>query len=193
MGTPYLYLLQSVHQCHQWPLERLGTNISNKTVEATECQSAHINMRYICPRVKNKFCLHSNDFGFICAGMGNMGGYKIIAWYKLQLSVTNLLPFEHQQKTCLLADCVSVCVCVCVCVCVRACVHAACMCVFILYAFNLENMCIYRMCERLGPVLVRHSKYPLLLLFSKTYSVTNYGSCRGKACHNVWALRACAS
>ena len=41
------------------------------------------------------------------------------------------------------------------------------------------------MCERLGPVQVRRSKYPLLLPFSKTYSVTNYGSCRRKACRKL--------
>ena len=49
------------------------------------------------------------------------------------------------------------CVCVRVCVCVCVCVHA-----FVLYALNFENMCIERMCKRLGPVKARRSKYPLL-------------------------------
>ena len=66
----------------------------------------------------------------------------------------------------------------CVCVCVRACVRACvCVCVcmhvsmcgwvggcVVLYALNFDNMYMYRMCKRLGPVRVRHSKYPLLLL-----------------------------
>ena len=32
---------------------------------------------------KKKFCLDSNGFGFICAGISNVGGYKRNAWYKL--------------------------------------------------------------------------------------------------------------
>ena len=41
--------------------------------------------------------LDSNDLGFICAGVSNVGGYKRNARY--ELSVTNLLSHEHQEKT----------------------------------------------------------------------------------------------
>ena len=44
------------------------------------------------------------------------------------------------------------------------CVHA-CVCILLYqYALNSENMYILRMCKRLGPVWVRCSKHPLLLL-----------------------------
>ena len=69
--------------------------------------------------------------------------------------------------------CVGVCVrararaCVCESVCVRACV-----CAFMLYALNFDNMYLYRTCKHLGPVRVRRSKYSLLLL-------SLYGYCWG--------------
>ena len=84
--------------------------------------------------------------------------------------------------------CVSVCVCVCVCVCARVCAHmhacvglcvcgsvCVCVCAFMLYALNFDNMYLYRMCKRLGPVRVRHSEYSLLLLlvYLKHYSNLN--------------------
>ena len=47
----------------------------------------------------------------------------------------------------------------CVCVCARARAR-----VFVLHALNFENNVHLKMCERLGPVRVRRSKYPLLLL-----------------------------
>ena len=31
------------------------------------------------PGAKDEFCFDSNDFGFICAGVSDMGGYKRIA------------------------------------------------------------------------------------------------------------------
>ena len=49
---------------------------------------------------KKKFRLHSNDFGFICAGVSNVVSYKGNICYNL--SVTDLLPFEQQKKS--LAD-----------------------------------------------------------------------------------------
>ena len=52
----------------------------------------------------------------------------------------------------------------CVCVCVCVCGVCACGCAFVLNVLNVENMCIQRMCKCLGPVQVRRSKYPLLLL-----------------------------
>ena len=45
------------------------------------------------------------------------------------------------------------------CVCARVCV-----CAFFLYALNLENKCISRMCKLLRPVRVRRCKSPLLSL-----------------------------
>ena len=64
--------------------------------------------------------------------------------------------------------CACVCVRVCVCACVRVCMHVSmCGCVggcVVLYALNFDNKYMYRICKRLGPVRVRHSKYPLLLL-----------------------------
>ena len=48
----------------------------------------------------------------------------------------------------------------------HACV-CACVSAFMLYALNFDNMYMQRMCKHLmGPVWVRHSKYPLLLLKS---------------------------
>ena len=38
------------------------------------------------------------------------------------------------------------------------------VCAFVLYALNFDNIYMYRICKRLGPVRVRRSKYPLLLL-----------------------------
>ena len=35
------------------------------------------------PQVKKKFCLNSNDFGFIWAGVSNMVSYKTSVWYNL--------------------------------------------------------------------------------------------------------------
>ena len=61
-----------------------------------------------------------------------------------------------------------VCVCVCVCLCVCVCVCGVCVggggeg-----YALNFENVCILGMCkQRLGPVWVRCSRYPLLLFMA---------------------------
>ena len=57
-------------------------------------------MRRIHPGYRKEFRRDSNDCGFICAGVNFAGGYK---WHALivlfQLFVTNLLLFEHQQKT----------------------------------------------------------------------------------------------
>ena len=39
-----------------------------------------------------------------------------------------------------------------------------CVCAFMLCVLNFENMDIKRMCKCLGPLQVRHSKYPLLTL-----------------------------
>ena len=55
------------------------------------------------------------------------------------------------------------------CVCARTCVYESvcvrsCMCAFMLYALNFDNMYFQRTCKRLGPVRVRRSKYSLLLL-----------------------------
>ena len=59
-----------------------------------------------------------------------------------------------------------VCVRVRVCVSVRTCVYEsldvrACVCAFMLYALNFDNMYLHRTCKRLGPVRVRRSKYSL--------------------------------
>ena len=52
------------------------------------------------PRIKIKeFRLESNDCGFICAGVNFVGGYKMTCLVLFELFVTNLLLFEHQQKT----------------------------------------------------------------------------------------------
>ena len=63
-------------------------------------------MRRIHPREEEeeeeeeeKFRLDSDDFGFIWAGVSNMVSYKTNVWYNLSCFVTNLLLFEHQQKT----------------------------------------------------------------------------------------------
>ena len=51
-----------------------------------------------------KFCLDSDDSGFIWAGVNNISGHSVIKqtgriWYtEFDLFVTNLLLFEHQQK-----------------------------------------------------------------------------------------------
>ena len=42
----------------------------------------HVNPRHK-KRKKRKFYLDSNDFGFICSGVSNVGGYKRSAWYNL--------------------------------------------------------------------------------------------------------------
>ena len=47
--------------------------------------------------------LDSNDFGFIRAGVSNGGGYERNARYT-ELSVTSLLPCEHQQRERALAE-----------------------------------------------------------------------------------------
>ena len=66
------------------PPKRLATN---KTADATEHRSKRVNMRRVCPGLKKKkrkkkeeFRPESNDFGFICAGVSNMGDYKGKAW-----------------------------------------------------------------------------------------------------------------
>ena len=56
--------------------------------------------------------------------------------------------------------------CVCVCVCV---------CAFVFYVLNIENMCIQRMCKRLGPARVRRSKYIIIILASEIHNY-NYVS-----------------
>ena len=71
--------------------------------------------------------------------------------------------------------CVCVCVRACVRVCVRACVCArVCVCAFVRYALHFENTCFQRICNRLGPVMVRRSKYPLLLLLLDTANEISY-------------------
>ena len=54
-------------------------------------------MRRIHHGYKKKFRLGSNDFVFIGADVSNMLSYNTNVWY--ELFVTNLLLFEHQQKT----------------------------------------------------------------------------------------------
>ena len=49
-----------------WLLKDCGSNI------ASNHPRKH---RHIRPELKNEFCLDSNDFGFICAGVSNVGGY----------------------------------------------------------------------------------------------------------------------
>ena len=56
------------------PPKALGTN---KSVEADDASSKHARKHEARPpRVKKEFRLDSNDFGFICAGVSNVGGYE---------------------------------------------------------------------------------------------------------------------
>ena len=56
---------------------------------AVQCPRTHVNRRRIHPRFKKKFCLDSNDFGFICAGVSNVVSYIketsdiVVVCYKL--------------------------------------------------------------------------------------------------------------
>ena len=47
---------------------------------------------------KNELRLESNDFGFICAGVSNMGGYKRNAWYNLSYLLTQREPVWPSGK-----------------------------------------------------------------------------------------------
>ena len=81
-----------------------------------------------------------------------------------QACVCLLLFFNFVLCVCV---CVRACVRACVCVCVRACVCVcvrARVCALVLYALNFDNKCLQIMYKRLGPVGVRRSKYPLLLI-----------------------------
>ena len=65
---------------------------TNKTVEVKWRPSMHANMRRVRSKFKEErerererereggggecFCLESDDFGFICAGVSNLGDYK---------------------------------------------------------------------------------------------------------------------
>ena len=62
MGT--LYLRAAVQRRGQRPPKGSGTNM---TVEATQRQSTHVNMRRVHPGYKKEFRLDSNDCGFIYA------------------------------------------------------------------------------------------------------------------------------
>ena len=73
----------------------------------------------------------------------------------LSLSVSLFLSLWVCVRVCVRErerECVCVCARVCVCVAFPACMRA----------LNLENMYIWRICKRLGPVRVMLSKYPLL-------------------------------
>ena len=83
-----LYLHAAVHQCGQRPVKILGTN---KTVEATWCQSTHVNVRRICPGKKNQKNLSSNNFGFIYADVSNVVNYKRNVWYNLSCCIVQEL------------------------------------------------------------------------------------------------------
>ena len=48
---------------------------------------------------KKELGLDLNDFGFICADVSNVGGYKRRRLIDFELSVTNSAPSEHQGKT----------------------------------------------------------------------------------------------
>ena len=48
---------------------------TNKIVEATQCQNTRVNTRRIHPSLE-KFRLCSNNFGFICDGVSNVGAYE---------------------------------------------------------------------------------------------------------------------
>ena len=78
-----LYLCAAVSRRGQRPPKGVGTN---KTVNATQCQSTYINMRRVRHRLKKKkkvwerekkkFRLHSNDLSFICACASNVDSIK---------------------------------------------------------------------------------------------------------------------
>ena len=79
-----LYLRTADPQRGQRPPKGLGTN---QTVEAPQSPSTHMNMRHIRPRYlkkkEKKFCLDSNDFSFIWAGVSIAISYKRNVWYNL--------------------------------------------------------------------------------------------------------------
>ena len=54
-------------------------------LETTQRRSTLVNRRHVRPGKKNqkKIRLGSNDFGCICAGVSNVGGYKRNVWYNL--------------------------------------------------------------------------------------------------------------
>ena len=55
------------------------------------------------------------------------------------------------------------------------CVFVLCVCVCMCCMHWILKTCIKRMCKHLGPVQIRHSKYPLLLLYSGlTSSLTQF-------------------
>ena len=54
------------------PSESLGTNKTGSNIASKHARKPEAHR----PRVKKEFCLDSNDLGFICAGVSNVGGYK---------------------------------------------------------------------------------------------------------------------
>jgi len=89
------YLRSAVHRRHQRPPKGLATN---KTVEATQRPSTYVNMRRVCPGYKKRFHLDSNDFGFICADVSNVGGYKRSAWCNLSCLLQTYCHLNTNEK-----------------------------------------------------------------------------------------------
>ena len=50
------------------------------------------------PWVKNKLCFDSDDFDFICACVGNLGGYKRIIWYNLSCPLQTYCHLSTNNK-----------------------------------------------------------------------------------------------
>ena len=59
-------------------MKTLGTN---KTVETTQHWSMQVHMSSVKKQNQKEFHVHSNDLGFICSGVSNVGGYKRKTWY----------------------------------------------------------------------------------------------------------------
>ena len=75
-----LYLRAAVHRRGQRLPKDFGTNV---TVEANLAPKHARKHEAHPPRVKKEFCLDSNDFGFIWAGVSTMVSYKTNDWYNL--------------------------------------------------------------------------------------------------------------
>jgi len=75
---------------------------TNQTVEATWCQKRVRKHEARLLRIK-KSHLDLNNFGFICAGVSNVCGYKRTAWNNLSC-LLKLTAIWAPAKSCLLAN-----------------------------------------------------------------------------------------
>ena len=81
--TPLKRHSLTLHICPPTLSEPSKNVFTNKTVEATQRLSTHVNMKRIHTGKKNLFRLDLSAFDFIWAGLSNVDGYTRNAWYNL--------------------------------------------------------------------------------------------------------------